>query len=521
MRKGQRMRGNKAADTVRPSGSRVRARFAPIVASLVVVAGAALGVVAVAAPAGADTVSFSSAQYGTSGTTPSFSQTGPWTLAWTYNCANVGGIGVFSVTVNQPASSTTFDTGADELGSGGSGTDHYYDTGSFTVTVTSLCNWTMTVAPASGAPLGTPLTLTSDQVGNSGQTASFSVTAPWTMAWSYNCASLGEPGPFSIFIDQPLGGLSGDSGPDLTGTGGSGVDSYSNVGTFSLGVISACPWSVTITSTAPAPAPAPTPAPTAAPAPAPAPAPPAGSVFSGMASTPDGGGYWIVDRAGDVAAKGDAVYHGSMTGQHLNAPIAHIVATPDGGGYWLVAADGGIFSFGDAPFYGSMGGKRLNAPVVGLAPTPDGHGYWLVATDGGIFAFGDAPFYGSMGGAHLNKPVVGIAADPATGGYWLVATDGGIFSFHAPFFGSTGNIHLNQPINGMAATPDGGGYRFVASDGGIFDEGDATFFGSTGNLHLNAPIVGMATDPATGGYWLVGSDGGIFTFHAPFEGSAA
>ncbi len=148
MRKGQRMRGNKAADTVRPSGSRVRARFAPIVASLVVVAGAALGVVAVAAPAGADTVSFSSAQYGTSGTTPSFSQTGPWTLAWTYNCANVGGIGVFSVTVNQPASSTTFDTGADELGSGGSGTDHYYDTGSFTVTVTSLCNWTMTVAPA-------------------------------------------------------------------------------------------------------------------------------------------------------------------------------------------------------------------------------------------------------------------------------------------------------------------------------------------------------------------------------------
>jgi hypothetical protein len=479
--------------------------MAPIVSSLLVVV-ASVGVLSVAAPAGADTTSFSSAQYGTSGTTPSFNQTGPWTLAWTYNCANIGSIGTFSVDVHQPASSTIFDTGADELGSTGSGTDHYYDTGSFTLSVTSLCNWTMTVAPASGTPSATPFTVTSGQVGNSGETASFFVAGPWTMAWSYNCASLGEPGPFSAFIQQPLGGLSGDVGPDLTGSSGSGVDSYTDIGTFSLGVISACPWSITVNST---------------PAPAPAPAPPAGSVFTGMASTPDGGGYWIVDRAGDVAAEGDAVYHGSMTGQHLNAPIAHIVATPDGGGYWMVAADGGIFTFGDAPFYGSMGGQHLNAPVVGLAPTPDGRGYWLVGSDGGTFAFGDAVFYGSMGGQHLNAPVVAITADPATGGYWLVASDGGVFSFHAPFFGSTGNIHLNQPINGMAATPDGGGYRFVASDGGIFDEGDATFFGSTGNIQLRAPIVGMATDPATGGYWLVGSDGGIFSFHAPFEGSAA
>jgi hypothetical protein len=243
------------------------------------------------------------------------------------------------------------------------------------------------------------------------------------------------------------------------------------------------------------------------------------SPVTGMASTPDGNGYWLVDAQGAVSSHGSAIGYGSMAGQHLNAPINHIVATPDGRGYWLVAADGGIFSFGDAGFYGSMGGRHLNAPVVDIAPTRDGGGYWLVASDGGIFSFGDAAFHGSMGGRHLNRPVVGISPDDATGGYWEVASDGGIFAFGAPFFGSTGSLTLNRPVNGMAATPDGGGYWFVASDGGIFAFGDAAFRGSMGSTPLSAPVVGMAADPATGGYWLVAADGGIFSFGAPFWGA--
>ncbi len=240
---------------------------------------------------------------------------------------------------------------------------------------------------------------------------------------------------------------------------------------------------------------------------------------TGMASTPNAEGYWLVDALGAVSSHGAAVGYGSMSGQHLNAPVNHIVATPDGKGYWLVAADGGIFSFGDAGFYGSMGGQHLNAPVVDIAPTADGHGYWLVASDGGVFAFGDAAFYGSMGGRHLNQPVVGISPDYATGGYWEVASDGGIFAFGAPFFGSTGGRVLNRPVNGMTAAPDGGGYWFVASDGGVFAFGDAAFRGSAGATPLNAPVVGMATDPMSGGYWLVAADGGVFSYGAPFEGA--
>ncbi len=249
-------------------------------------------------------------------------------------------------------------------------------------------------------------------------------------------------------------------------------------------------------------------------------APPVPPPYTGMAATPDGGGYWITRADGHVSSHGDALSWGDLTGYLLNAPISHIVSTPDGKGYWLVAADGGTFSFGDAQFWGSMGGRALNAPVVDMAPTPDGGGYWLVASDGGIFAFGDARFYGSLGGHPLNAPVVGIASTPDGKGYWMVGTDGGIFAFgDAHFYGSTGNRVLNQPVNGMAVSPDGKGYWFVAADGGIFAYGDAHFHGSTGGKPINAPIVGMAADSATAGYWLVGADGGIYAFGAPFYGA--
>lgn len=51
---------------------------------------------------------------------------------------------------------------------------------------------------------------------------------------------------------------------------------------------------------------------------------------------------------------------------HLNQPVVDMASTPTGGGYWLVAADGGIFNFGDAAFHGSTGAMHLNQPIVGM-----------------------------------------------------------------------------------------------------------------------------------------------------------
>ena len=189
---------------------------------------------------------------------------------------------------------------------------------------------------------------------------------------------------------------------------------------------------------------------------------------------------------------------GSLTA--LPGPTVGMASTPDGNGYWVVTASGQVTAEGDATDDGSLHAS-LNAPILGIAATADGKGYWLVAADGGIFSFGDAQFYGSTGAMTLNRPVVGMAAVPGGGGYWLVASDGGIFSFgNAPFWGSSGNITLNEPIAAMAPTPDGLGYWLVASDGGIFAYGDAPFHGSGTGGSLTAPAVGIVARP--GGYWI-------------------
>ena len=221
----------------------------------------------------------------------------------------------------------------------------------------------------------------------------------------------------------------------------------------------------------------------------------------GVATTPNGLGYWVVAADGGVFAYGDAAFEGSAGATHLNARVVGMAATPGGGGYWLVASDGGVFAYGSAAFEGSAGGTQLNAPVVGMASTSDGGGYWLVASDGGVFAYGDAVFAGSMGGRPLNQPIVGMAATPTGSGYWLTAGDGGIFAFgDAPFEGSMGASPLNDPIVGMARSPDGGGYWLTAADGGVFNFGDAPFEGSDAGTPQQAPAVGIAG--RSSGYWI-------------------
>jgi hypothetical protein len=195
---------------------------------------------------------------------------------------------------------------------------------------------------------------------------------------------------------------------------------------------------------------------------------------------------------GGVFTFGDAGFEGSLGGTHLNAPIVGMASTPDGHGYWLVAADGGVFSGGDATFYGSLGGTHLNAPIVGMASTPDGGGYWLVARDGGVFTFGDATFEGALGGTHLNAPIVGMAATPDGLGYWLVAADGGVFTGgDAGYYGSLpaqGILHA-APVQAMAVTPDADGYWLVGSDGAVYTYGDAAFMGSLSGQRLSGPIL--------------------------------
>ena len=88
-------------------------------------------------------------------------------------------------------------------------------------------------------------------------------------------------------------------------------------------------------------------------------------------------------------------------------PIVGITADQATGGYWLASANGGAYSF-DALFHGSMSGVALAAPIHAIAASPATGGYLLAAKDGGVFCFA-APYFGSMAGVPLAAPVVGLA----------------------------------------------------------------------------------------------------------------
>jgi hypothetical protein len=224
------------------------------------------------------------------------------------------------------------------------------------------------------------------------------------------------------------------------------------------------------------------------------------------------GGAWQTTAAGTVSASGGAESYGSVA-ESLTAPIVGMASTPDGQGYWLVGSDGSIFPFGDATNFGDLANRTLRRPIVGIDATPDGQGYWLVGAHGSVFAFGDASYYGGTGRWRLSAPIVGLEATPDGHGYWLVGSDGGVFSFgDAAFHGGMGAETLSAPVVGMAATGDGGGYWLVAADGGVFSFGDATFYGSEAGQGVDGTIVGIVPTAGGQGYTLVDSTGAEYPF---------
>ncbi|MGH3116637.1 MAG: M23 family metallopeptidase [Gaiellales bacterium] len=223
----------------------------------------------------------------------------------------------------------------------------------------------------------------------------------------------------------------------------------------------------------------------------------------GMATGPNGDGYWYVTANGQVTALGDATHHGDASGVRLNKPIVGMDRTSSGNGYWLVAADGGVFTYGDAVFFGSTGSTALNQPIVGMKATATGNGYWLLARDGGVFTFGDAPFRGSVPERESVDDVVGMAkGGGANPGYWIVRATGKVHAFNVSHHGDVSGVTLNAPVVGIAENFQQSGYWLAAEDGGVFAF-SASFYGSaTSRPPPNEPVMGISR-MASEGYRLV------------------
>jgi hypothetical protein len=66
-----------------------------------------------------------------------------WHVNWAYNCASFGMAGNFDFSVYQGTQLDFNDNGPNQLSTKGSGTEHFYDTGTFHLSMSSECAWTV------------------------------------------------------------------------------------------------------------------------------------------------------------------------------------------------------------------------------------------------------------------------------------------------------------------------------------------------------------------------------------------
>lgn len=79
-------------------------------------------------------------------TTEKFTTQGAdWDLAWSYDCSNLGPgeKSNFIVWIDDADDQPGYNSGLNELGTGGSGLNHYHYGGTYWFTITTNCNWTL------------------------------------------------------------------------------------------------------------------------------------------------------------------------------------------------------------------------------------------------------------------------------------------------------------------------------------------------------------------------------------------
>ena len=235
------------------------------------------------------------------------------------------------------------------------------------------------------------------------------------------------------------------------------------------------------------------------------------------------GGYAILTGAGAIYTFGDALYYGNLLdGGHAGqagfpsypGPAVGLAATPDGGGYNILNSGGGIYTFGNGHYYGNLidgghpgltGFPAYPGPAVALSYTPTGGGYSILNAGGGIYSFGDALYYGNLiDGGHPGQtgfpqypgPAVSLAWTPSGLGYSILTSSGAIYSFgDAQYFGNL----LDHGYPGVAVslnmTKSGSGYSILTSSGALYTFGDANYLGNLLDRGYPGPAVAISDTP--------------------------
>jgi hypothetical protein len=100
-----------------------------------------------------------------------------------------------------------------------------------------------------GQPAGTthPATTLLQASGNGiKNTGPFTVSGPWTLAYTYDCSGFGSKGNFIVEVADSNGGMVGFAANELGAKGSASTAQYST-GNLHLEVNSECAWTVTVT----------------------------------------------------------------------------------------------------------------------------------------------------------------------------------------------------------------------------------------------------------------------------------
>lgn len=200
---------------------------------------------------------------------------------------------------------------------------------------------------------------------------------------------------------------------------------------------------------------------------------------TGLAVTPDGEGYWLIESDGTVSSFGDAMPVTTAIATSCPGGINGVTADP-AGGFYAFTACGNVYNEAGATWQGSL--ANANPPVsdvTGLAATSDGKQYWLVESGGTVTQFnGSTPVTSSIT-TSCPGGIKGAATDLA-GGYYAFTGCGDVHAeAGALSHGSQACASQGVTTAALAATPDGGGYWLDCSDGSVLHHGNATSGTST------------------------------------------
>jgi len=142
--------------------------------------------------------------------------------------------------------------------------------------------------------------------------------------------------------------------------------------------------------------------------------------IAGVASAGSAGGFYAFDACGNVYAEAGATPHGSAT--PARADIAGLASTPDGKGYWIVESDGTVWTFGDAANFPPVQTITTSCPggIDGAATDPAG-GFYAFTDCGNVYNEAGASWFKSL--ANSVTDVEGFAATADGNGYWLIRVD--------------------------------------------------------------------------------------------------